>query len=131
MTKYSDTLHQWLGRFYSRDVRLLFVCIWRLARWIRSLGGRSQRKPLDGIEHPIRTRDKIALCVAASRGQVEVVKLLLEKGTDVDVKDGEGKSACELAEANQHYVCANILRNASARASGNGSELTHRSCNFL
>ena len=72
-----------------------------------------------------------ALCIAASRGNNEVVKLLLEKGADVDVKDGDGKSACELAEANQHHVCARILRDASVGASGNGSDLTHRVCNFL
>ena len=33
-------------------------------------------------------------------GHVDAVKLLLENGADVDVKDRNGKSALELAEMN-------------------------------
>lgn len=54
-----------------------------------------------------------ALYEAASNGHVEALKLLLEKGADVDVKDMYGKNALELAERNGHDVCVEILREAA------------------
>lgn len=61
-----------------------------------------------------------ALGEAASKGHVEAVKLLLEKGANVDVKDMSGKNALELAEMHKHDVCVDILREAREEHAGEG-----------
>jgi ankyrin repeat protein len=55
---------------------------------------------------------KNALCEAAARGQLEVVKLLLERGADPRVTDTNGKSAVELAETEEHEDCTQVLKAA-------------------
>lgn len=59
---------------------------------------------------------------AASKGQVEVVKLLPEKGANVDVKDMSGKNALELAEMHKHDVYVDILREAREEYAGEVKE---------
>lgn len=63
-----------------------------------------------------------ALGEAASKGHVEAVKLLLEKGANVDVKDMFGKNALELAEMHKHDVCVDILREAREEHAGEGKK---------
>lgn len=46
------------------------------------------------LESGLRT----ALCAAAWKGRPAIVKLLLERGADVRVRDTKGRSALELAE---------------------------------
>jgi ankyrin repeat protein len=53
---------------------------------------------------------KTALCEAAGQGHTEVVKLLLERGANHSVRDTNGRSALDLAEAGGHESCAMILR---------------------
>lgn len=66
--------------------------------------------PIDEVPHGVY---RSALSEAALNGNVTAVKLLLEKGADLDVKDRNGKSALDLAMKNNHAHCVDILREAS------------------
>ncbi len=50
-----------------------------------------------------------ALCEAASAGNTEVVKLLLKRGANRDVRDTWGRSALDLAKLNHHADCESVL----------------------
>lgn len=50
-----------------------------------------------------------ALCMAARAGNTEVVKLLLERGANRQVKDTWGMSPLDLAMLNHHSDCEQLL----------------------
>ncbi|KAI9702725.1 MAG: hypothetical protein M1820_006109 [Bogoriella megaspora] len=56
-----------------------------------------------------------ALCEAASEGRTEVAKLLLEKGANIEAKNPSGKTALNVAEANGHTACVDVLNTAYVR----------------
>ena len=65
-------------------------------------------------EHPFYFRNyeldgNTALHVAASENHVETVRFLLEKGAKTDLKNRDGKTARELAEAGGNTQCAELL----------------------
>ncbi|KAF2145311.1 uncharacterized protein K452DRAFT_315586 [Aplosporella prunicola CBS 121167] len=73
--------------------------------------------PIDEIPDNIfddepRPDAKSALCEAAWRGQTEVVKILLERGADASFRAVDGRSALELAEAEGHESCVEVLKGA-------------------
>jgi ankyrin len=47
---------------------------------------------------------------AAREGQLDIVKLLLDKGANVDAKDSDGDNPLQCAEINGHTKCAELLR---------------------
>ena len=54
-----------------------------------------------------------ALHSAAHRGQVEMIKLLLQYGADPSLKTEDGKTALDFAKADEHEAAAAVLREAS------------------
>lgn len=50
-----------------------------------------------------------ALCMAAGPGNTDVVKLLLERGANKQVRDAWGRSALDLAKLNNHSDCIKLL----------------------
>lgn len=71
----------------------------------------------DILENALELGVKNALCKAAWKGQAAMVKLLLERGADASVRDTNGKSALELAEAGGHSACVDILRRNESKIS--------------
>lgn len=65
---------------------------------------------IDEVPHGVY---RCALSEAAKNGNVTAVRLLVEKGADLDVKDRNGKSALDLAMKNNHPFCVDILREAA------------------
>lgn len=59
-----------------------------------------------------------ALCAAAARGHADCVAYLLDAGADPDLKDGQGRSALQLAQAGGHAAVARMLRHAGALGAG-------------
>ena len=59
---------------------------------------------------------RTALHHAAARGSAECVRAVLEAGSDATALDGEGQSAADLAAAESHSACLELLR----RAGGGG-----------
>jgi ankyrin repeat protein len=55
------------------------------------------------------------LWIAAWQGEVEVVKLLLEKGADVNAKRSGGETALEIAKAMEHTEIVQLLEKAGAK----------------
>jgi len=51
-----------------------------------------------------------ALMRAAAVGNVEVVELLRDLGTDLDIVDTQGRTAVQIAEDFSHFNIAEILR---------------------
>ncbi len=51
-----------------------------------------------------------ALHYASFKGHTETVKALLEKGADVNVKNGRGKTAFHVAEDRRAYIAAVEVR---------------------
>lgn len=51
--------------------------------------------------------------LAALRGQIEIVKLLLERGAKVDTADIDGYTPLRTAEVNGHKEVADLLRESS------------------
>ncbi|OCL05848.1 ankyrin, partial [Glonium stellatum] len=47
--------------------------------------------------------------LAADKGHEEVVRLLIEKGADVNAKNNEGEAALHLAARNEHALVARLL----------------------
>jgi hypothetical protein len=78
-------------------------------------------EPIPKREHPITDRDdalgdyygrvdrETALHTAAARGDLELVRLLLECGAKSSVRDGHGRTAKERANANGHVEVVNYL----------------------
>jgi ankyrin repeat protein len=56
-----------------------------------------------------------ALMFAAKRGSVEGVRLLLDKGVDVNVKTKDGNSALKIAVKKGYTDIADLLRKAGAK----------------
>jgi ankyrin repeat protein len=48
--------------------------------------------------------------LAAQKGQAEMVRLLLEKGAMIDVKNREGKSALDIALQGGHREISELLK---------------------
>lgn len=48
--------------------------------------------------------------LASQKGQAEMVRLLLEKGAIIDIKNGEGKSALDTALQRGHREIAELLK---------------------
>jgi ankyrin repeat protein len=46
---------------------------------------------------------------ASSRGELEVARLLLSHGANVDDKDGEGKTPFQVASSEGHHEIAKLL----------------------
>jgi hypothetical protein len=68
------------------------------------------RKVLDAKSREIETLGWTALHVAASRGHVDMVGFLLNRGSSVDVQDQEGVTALMLAcKKNNSQMCAMLL----------------------
>lgn len=61
--------------------------------------------------NPISNTDKPPLHIAAERGSIEMVEMLIRLGAEVDRRDGEGKRAIELAEAFGHQATWELLDN--------------------
>ena len=49
------------------------------------------------------------LHVAASSGEIELMKKLIDAGVDLNEKDGEGWPAIHYAIVNGHFECASVL----------------------
>ncbi|MCJ1349461.1 hypothetical protein MMC31_007701, partial [Peltigera leucophlebia] len=86
-----------------------------------ALGEAAPKGNLETVKLLIAQRDyndvcRSALCEAAFEGNVKAVQLLTDKGADIDLKDGNGKSALELAEMKKHDACVDILRGRGLRA---------------
>jgi ankyrin repeat protein len=56
-----------------------------------------------------------ALMVAAEENRVEVVKLLLSRGANVNLKDVEGETALDYAEFEEHKEVVEILMRAKKK----------------
>ena len=52
---------------------------------------------------------KNALCEAAAAGKYDTVKLLIERGADVGIRDTKGNSAIKLAEKGGHEHVFHLL----------------------
>lgn len=60
------------------------------------------KRPASGLrEHPIS--------YAASNGHIEIVRILLQEGVDINFKDGRGRSPLALAARNGHFTLVKIL----------------------
>jgi hypothetical protein len=59
-----------------------------------------------------------AIVYAAEKGNLEIVKLLISKGADVNVRDSNGNSALEIAQRNRHAEIATLLIQAGAQTRG-------------
>lgn len=68
------------------------------------------------INAPIEGR--IPLCLASDYGQKDVVKFLLDKGADVNVKDKHGISPLLAAIWEGHTNCVKLLLEAGASKTG-------------
>jgi ankyrin repeat protein len=67
----------------------------------------------------VNTQDndgRTALIRAAARGRSELVRILLNKGARVELKDKLGRDALIWAEINDHSDVVNLLRKAGAAA---------------
>jgi uncharacterized protein len=49
------------------------------------------------------------LIISSSRGHIEVVRLLLDNGAPVDVRDNRGKSALYMATQKKHQEIRKLL----------------------
>ena len=56
-----------------------------------------------------------SLMVATLNGNVDVVKALLEKKVDINVKDKNGKTALALAEDKKFQPIVKVLKKAGAK----------------
>ncbi|HME58834.1 MAG TPA: ankyrin repeat domain-containing protein, partial [Terracidiphilus sp.] len=56
-----------------------------------------------------------ALILAAGNGDLEIVKLLLEKGANIEAKDSDGYTALERAESKDMTEAAALLRARGAK----------------
>ncbi|KAF1848623.1 ankyrin [Cucurbitaria berberidis CBS 394.84] len=59
--------------------------------------------------------DKTALAIAAVKGHYEIVRLLLLRGADMDIKDRLGNTVTELAEAEGHAEIVQLLEKVKRR----------------
>lgn len=78
---------------------------------VKQLAG-NQARIDDSDEYLERT----ALMWAADLGSVPMVKILLQQGADVTLRDDEGTDAIDLARAKGHSVIVQMLERAKARA---------------
>lgn len=51
---------------------------------------------------------------AAEQGQLELLKICLEKGVDINITNRQGRTAIINASLNKHYECVSFLINAGA-----------------
>jgi hypothetical protein len=59
-----------------------------------------------------------ALTGAAENGRADVVKLLLQKGADPFLRDGEGHTPVECARRNEHFEIVRLIEEAERRRDG-------------
>jgi Ankyrin repeats (3 copies) len=59
-----------------------------------------------------------ALMLAAANGHMETVKLLLDRGADLNVRDNEGKTALVWAREKGHTEIVQLIEAASQKAAG-------------
>jgi hypothetical protein len=59
-----------------------------------------------------------ALTGAAESGRTDVVKLLLQKGADPFLRDGEGHTPVECARRNEHFEIVRLIEEAERRRDG-------------
>ena len=52
---------------------------------------------------------------AAEKGHIEIVKLLLDHGADINAKDKDGKTALDLARENNKEKIVEYLKQAKAK----------------
>jgi hypothetical protein len=62
-----------------------------------------------------------ALTGAAESGRTDVVKLLLQKGADPLLRDGEGRTPVERARRNEHFEIVRLIEEAQRRREGRPS----------
>lgn len=62
------------------------------------------------------------MMMAARGGHLEVVKLLIEEGADVDVKNDNDQTAADWAEATRNTEIAKLIRAKMKPADAKGSE---------
>ncbi len=75
------------------------------------------------VEHPCRGHPWPALHAAVGKGYVDVVKLLLERGADPGLLDGNGKTAFAVAEEGEKNgeTIALLKSSGTARAMDGGA----------
>jgi len=64
-----------------------------------------------------------ALMLAAANGHAETVKLLLDRGADLKVRDNEGKTALVWAREKSHPEIAQLIEAAAQKAAAQPSTL--------
>jgi ankyrin repeat protein len=52
---------------------------------------------------------------AAFEGRTEIVKMLLDKGADVNAKDKYGQTALKVAASQDHTLVVDLLKQAGAK----------------
>ena len=68
---------------------------------------------VESVNFDVLDEGKTALMYAAEEGNTDVVKLLLDKGADINAKDEENrKTAFDYAKDNNHTEIITLLTNA-------------------
>ena len=65
---------------------------------------------IDGIDNLGCT----ALMIAAAHGHMAIVQALINAGCCLDVVDGQGRNAAQIAQGEQHIECAKVLKDEAA-----------------
>ena len=55
--------------------------------------------------------------VASSKGYMDMVKMLLEEGAEIEAKNNDGQTALDLAEKNGHTKVVDFLRKVAVKQS--------------
>ena len=85
---------------------------------------------IDRVNHVDRLADQTILYYAAKKGFIDMCRLLIEKGADINHVDRNNKSPADLARKNKYpevaeYLVTEIKRFKEASKEGNGNNETN------